>query len=116
MHIKRKINLKKFILIGCGPLGISLAFCRTLPEIQTVIAIHLATLVNLFMLTEGVVEMTQQENAAKKSKTTIMFVGQVVILISALTLGVQIMGTRIIIAVLNYVAQIFVLSVSLKNK
>ena len=116
MHLKRKINLKKFLFIGLVPLGISLGFCRNLPEIQTVIGIHLATLMNLFMLTEGVVEMTRQDVEPNKLKTTIMFIGKVVVLISALTLGVQIMGTRIIIPVLNYVAQIFMLGVSLKNK
>ncbi len=65
------------------------------------------------LLVEGVLELT---SASKKLKVFTIFLLKLAILFGALSLGIHLMGKRVIIPLLNYVVIIFVLGASLKSK
>lgn len=114
-----KLNLKKFMLLSTPFTAISLYFTSWPMEWLAVLTVYVATVIYLIMFAEAVFEMTapyQEEGfKADKRKISILLVGKLVILISALVFGVQIMGTRIIIPLLNYFIHILVLCVSLET-
>lgn len=50
-----------------------------------------------------------------KTKVALLFVLKLLILFGALSLGIHLMGKRVLIPLLNYVVLIFVLGLSLKD-
>jgi hypothetical protein len=82
------------------------------------LTVFVAACLNQWMLVNLVLGMTRVasgEGSVDKTQMVIMFIGKVLVLVVALTLGVQIMGKRIIIPVLIYVLQIGVLFLSLNK-
>lgn len=80
--------------------------------------IFLAACLNQWMLVRGVQKITSSaagKEESDKSGLITLFIGKAIVLIVALTFGVQIMGKRIIIPVLIYVLQIAVLYLSMKK-
>ncbi len=116
MLIKSKIDLKKFFLISITTTIVFCLFSRDMADVLTIIAVYAATLLHLFMLSEAVYELTLGKDGGNRKKIVFLFIGKFAVLALALTLGVQIMGSRIIIPVLNYVFQIFVLTLSFYKK
>jgi fatty-acid desaturase len=68
------------------------------------------------MLSEAIYELTLGKNGGKRAKILILFIGKFIVLALAITFGVQIMGNRIIIPILNYIIQIFVVALSFHRK
>jgi len=56
-----------------------------------------------------------QKGEFDKGRVILFFMGKMLVLFLGISLGVHFMGNRIILAILNYVAQIFILGVSLKR-
>lgn len=119
LEIIKKINFKKFFLISIVPTALSLLLVRNINEVFAILTIYLATVIYLFMFAEAVYRLTENQRAnkndAKKGKIAFFFIGKFAILVGALIFGVQIMGNRIIIPVLNYIILIFVLTYSTKS-
>lgn len=84
------------------------------------VGVYLATLVNFWMLINIIeylalsVKLGNKEKI-NKWKVSGFFVGKLLALLIALTLSIQIMGDKLLIPVLSYVSQIFVLGVSLRR-
>ena len=116
MRLKTKINLKRFILLSPTTTLLFCLFAKDMAELLTILGVYVATLLSMAMLSESVFEMTEGEDGGNRKKIVILFIGKFVVLALALTLGVQIMGSRIIIAVLNYVFQIFVITLCFYKK
>ncbi len=116
LEITKKINFNKFFTISIIPTVLCFALAKSFSEIIAITVVYIATVIYLFMFAEAIYQLTgmykEGERNAPKGKVAILFVGKLVILISALIFGVQIMGSRIIIPVINYIIQIFVLGVS----
>lgn len=122
MRFINKINFKQFTPASIFTLGFFCFFAENKSELIVIVGVYLATLVNLLMLTEGIIELTRrdvhEENSRlqiNKEKVIYLFIGKILLLILALTLGVQIIGNRIIIALINYIMQIFILVLSFKK-
>ena len=122
MRFINKINFKQFTPASIFTLGFFCFFAENQSELIVIVGVYLATLVNLLMLTEGIIELTRrdvhEENSRlqiNKEKVIYLFIGKILLLILALTLGVQIIGNRIIIALINYIMQIFILVLSFKK-
>jgi predicted membrane channel-forming protein YqfA (hemolysin III family) len=117
LHIFNKIDFKKFFLISILPSAISIFFAIDNNEILAMGVIYIATVVYLFMFSEAIYEVTDNtKEKTNKRIVSFLLIGKLVILIGALIFGVQIMGKRIIIPVLNYIIHIFVLYISMKKK
>jgi hypothetical protein len=110
LEITKKINFKKFFTISIIPTIICIALADNFQEVLAISVVYIATVIYLFMFAEAIYELTgiykEKENNASKKRVVILFVGKLVILVSALLFGVQIMGSRIIIPVLNYIIQV----------
>jgi hypothetical protein len=118
----KKINLKKYLLGSVLTTGIALAFARNTTEIVTILVIYLATVINQISLVEVIMELVAERTSdlsrtyrVKKVKVALLFILKLLILFGALSLGIHLMGKRVLIPLLNYVVLIFVLGFSLKD-
>lgn len=118
MHISEKINLKKYSILSSILLISAFLLARNTSEMKVMLTVFIAAGLNQWMLVRGVQKLTNQavgKEESDKSGMVILFLGKLIVLVVALTLGVQIMGKRIIIPVLIYVLQIVVLYLSFKK-
>jgi hypothetical protein len=120
MRLIKKIDLQLFIPLS---LIATLAFCffaKGWLEIGVIFIVYFATLINLYLLMYIVSSMILSEEVRlsgnmDKFKILLFFVAKVCVLFLALILGVHLIGNRIVIAILNYVVQIFVLGVAMRK-
>ncbi len=134
LKIPNPLNIRRYFT-----LGIVITLLSTLPVIfdigsETVDpltkwqhlggigVVYIATVLNHFMLLAGITEIlrpvvSREENPAPVDKLRVagLFVGKLVFLFAGLALGIHLMGKRVIIPLLNYVLQIFVLTYSSKR-
>jgi len=121
MHLRtlKKINAKIFISLSIPPTAVCLYFSNYPDEWIAVLTVYVATVIYLIMFAEAVYELTapytEEGYVSNKRKLAFLFIGKIVILISAIIFGRQIMGSKIIIPVLNYFVHIFVLGASLSK-
>lgn len=122
MKFIKKINLKRYLLCSALTTAIALAFAQNRTEILTILVIYVATILNQFLLVEVIMEMVAERRSdpsrayrVKKLKVALLFILKLLILFGALSLGIHLMGKRVLIPLLNYVVLIFVLGLSLKD-
>ncbi len=120
MQLTKKINLKLFIPLTLGFTCVALFFAQSQLEIYVILGVYGATLLNLGMLLSvisKIILIGTSVEPVKYSKImlAITFIGKMAVIFLALSLGVHFMEKRIIIPLLNYVIQIFVLGVSLRR-
>lgn len=118
MLTNAKINLKTYTLYSLLLLSLSYLSVRSLQEYLVVIVVFSAACINHWMLIFVIKRMSESAaGVGKKSGRLVplMTIGKLVLVMGALSFGVQIMGKRIIIPVLIYVLQIVVLYLSLKK-
>ena len=113
MNLTGRINFKKYLLFSLFTTLITLTFARGVNDVAAILIIYFATVLNQLLLVEGVFELT---GASSKSKVVLIFLIKMAILFGALTLGVHLMGKKVIIPLINYVVIIFVLGTSLRDK
>lgn len=125
MHIRTKIDLKKYIGLSLFTTAVSCFFVSNVIEVLVVLVIYLATLINQAILVELVVEMSESAKYTKfndekprvdRGRILSLSLLKIIIMLGAISFGVLFMGNRIIIPVLNYVFIIFILAISLKQK
>ncbi len=116
MHTKIKIN--KYILLTFLTTVLCVVLERNTQSTIGISIVYLATMINHYLL----VLMTQKVMASNKSsnsynyKLILIIISKFMILIGALYLAVHFMGNRVIIPVINYVVQIFILGFCLKKR
>ena len=117
MHIRQKNDLLKYAALTTLSVIPSLFFLKNITEWIIVLCVPFLVFLNHLLLVEVVVDITQPEITPEEEKFSpaFMFIAKFIILIAALTFGVHFMGKRIIIPVLNYVVQIFILYFSFKK-
>ena len=117
MGLKEKINLP--LLIGSHLLiSIVLVFlAKNRLELIVFFSILIATLLNQYLLARGVEKMfnASKENEKATGMTLVFFLSKFIILFAAMGLGVHFIGNRIIVPILVYIAQLFILLFSLKK-
>jgi hypothetical protein len=119
MKINKKINLKKYFGYSCLHLGLTYFVVNNMEEFLVIILVYLATVFNQWMLIDSVEAMAQSAAGVETGETfgpAVIFLGKTLLLLAALSFGVHIMGKRIIIPLLNYVVQIFILYYSFRRK
>lgn len=112
MQLSEKINFKKYILFSILLFAIFTPFLKGQTEFKVLIVTYVAVLINQYMIVRGVADLIEPLARGEKVENgwiVFLFVGKALILLMALIYGVQIIGNRIIIPVLFYVCQIFVL-------
>lgn len=120
MPLTKRINLKVFIPTSLIITGGLLFFSNSQKEFIVISVIYVATLINLFLLLSVIQKIVEIGTATEpvhysKLNMALVFVAKMAVIFLALSIGVHFMGKRIIIPLLNYVFQIFVLGVSLKR-
>lgn len=96
----------------------SYLLAKNTEELKVMAIIYVAACLNQWMLVNGVLNLTNGaagKEELEKTNLVFLFIGKAIVLIVALTFGVQIMGKRIIIPLLIYVLQILVLYFSLNK-
>lgn len=119
MPTSAKINYLRFFLLSAALLVAEYFLARNFDELKVMLTIFLAVCLNQWMLVRAVEIMVKSQTGEQPSDDATSpiwyFLGKVIVLIVALTFGVQIMGKRIIIPVLIYVLQIIVLYLSFEK-
>jgi len=125
MHIRTRVNLKRYLLISGATTVISCVIAWNLAVIGVILLVFLATLVNHACLVEIIEDMSQNSKAryragpapaVDRDKILSLTALKLLILIGSLTLGVLFIGNQIIIPLINYVVMIFILGTSLKRR
>ena len=115
-----KINVKSYLIYSLPSTIICFLLCRSLKESIGVLVVYIGTLINQFMLVEGVRGLIDPFLDAKSKprtkKVILLFVGKLVIIFGTLSLGVHLMGKRVLIPLINYVILIFILVIFCVNK
>ena len=117
MLTKEKINHKKYLGLSTLLLAGTYLFCTGPKEFLVVIMVFLAVIINQWLLVSSVnklIKKTLNHESSSIIKILGSFLGKTIILVIAITFGVHLMGNRIIIPILIYVIQIFILYLSLK--
>jgi len=120
MELIKKIDHRLFWPVSLIITMIFGLFARDTTEIIVVFSIYVATLISLFLLMYimHVVIFDQKalrERKIDKMKLFLYMMLHILFLFGSIGLGVHFMGNRIILAVLNYVAQIFVMGFGLRK-
>ena len=113
MRLKTELNLRRYILFSLPSTALCIALCRTWIDVLAVFIVYFGTVLNQIMLVASLREMLLPfiDTKSRKSnkKIVLLFVGKLVILFGSLSLGVHLMGKRVLIPLINYVVLIFVL-------
>lgn len=119
MHIVKKLDYKKFIPITLLVNIFFLFFARNKMEVIVILTVYMASIINIAMLHEAISDIIVAAKPggppASKGKVVLLFLFKLIILIGAITWGVQFMEKRIIIPIFNYIVHIFVLSLCVKK-
>ncbi len=120
MELIKKIDHKIFWPSSLIVTMIFCLFARGLTEIIVIFSVYVATLISLFLLMYimHVIIFDQEalrERRIDKAKLFLYMMLHILFLFGSIGLGVHFMSNRIILAVLNYVAQIFVLGFGLRK-
>lgn len=116
MHTKIKIN--KYILLTVLTTLVCVAIENNSQSAIGISIVYIATMINHYLL----VLMTHKVLSSNKSskfynyKLIFIIISKFMILIGALYLAVHFMGNRVIIPIINYVVQIFILGFCLKKR
>ncbi len=120
MELIRKIDHKLFWPVSLIVTMVFCLFAKGTTEIIVIFGVYLATLISLFLLmyimhTIIFDQQALRERKIDKAKLFLYMMLHVLFLFGSIGLGVHFMGNRIILAVLNYVAQIFVMGFGLRK-
>ena len=113
MRLKTELNLRRYILFSLPSTALCIALCRTWIDVLAVFVVYFGTVLNQIMLVASLREMLlpfiDTESRKSNKKIVLLFVGKLVILFGSLSLGVHLMGKRVLIPLINYVFLIFIL-------
>lgn len=120
MELIKKIDHKLFWPISLVSTLFFCLFARNLTEVLTIFFVYVATLISLYLLMlimHGVMFDPEVRTSGRlnKSRLFLNMFFHVLFLFGSIGIGVHFMGNRIILAVLNYVIQIFVLGIGLRK-
>jgi hypothetical protein len=119
MEIKKRIDIGKYFGLSSIHIGLTYFGINNWDEYKIILLVFFATVLNQWMLIESVDDLVSGaagKNQSDSSFSVVMFLGKTLILLAALSFGVHIMGKRIIIPLLNYIVQIFILYFSFRRK
>lgn len=119
MLTNAKINLKNYFFYSIVLLVLAYLLIQTFSEFVVIFLVFLATCANHWMLIFIVRRLSENAaGVAQKNRfmISVMVIGKLILIVAALSFGVQIMGKRIIIPVLIYVLQIAVLYFSFEKQ
>lgn len=115
--IKNKPKSMRFVVASVLVTGSHGMFCSNGREILVVLIVYGATLLNMGLLTHMVKGMFNPEGEAiSKGRMVFVGVGKFFLLLGAITLGVHLVGNRVMIAVSNYVVQLFIVGIFLRYR
>ena len=102
-----------FLLISFAVTGLHALFARNGLEIGVLFGINLATLFNIYLIIFIVERLLSDAKGNKKGMLAGIFVIKTTILLLAFIVGVHFVGDRVILSVINYTIQVFLLSIFL---
>ena len=101
-----------FLLISLAVTGLNALFVRDGREAAVLFGIHLVTLFNIYLIVFIVEKiLSDAKNNNNKGMLAGVFVVKTTILLLSFIVGVHFVGDRIILSVINYTVQVFLLSI-----
>ena len=121
MELRERVDLKFFAIASVLVHGASCIFVANLTEFLILSFVYLSVLFSFYLLLRLVEKLMQSqlEKSVKIHLNTFsmlqMTIGHLALLIFSLSIGVHFIGNRIIIALINYSIQIFILGFALRK-
>jgi hypothetical protein len=120
MELIKKIDHKLFWPLSLISTLLFCLFARGTNEVLAIFFVYVATLISLYLLMaimHGIMLDPEVRTTGKfnKGRLVLYMFLHILFLFGSIGIGVHFMGNRIILAVLNYVIQIFVLGVGLRK-
>ena len=115
LSLRKDINIWLFFPCSLSATGLFCLLAHSFLEVGVVVFVYGATLLSLYITHFVIKRMVSRDVRGgwgfDKSKIMLYSLGKIVILFGAVGFGAVFMKERIIIAVLNHVAQIFILGI-----
>ena len=117
LKIKVDTNSIRFGAVSIFTTCLHGLFCSNGGEVLVLLIVYAATLLNTALLTHMVRKMFNV-HGRRMSKSYMVFIGcgKFLLLLGAVTLGVHLVGNRVMIAVSNYVIQLFIVGMFLRRR
>jgi hypothetical protein len=118
MQFLKKIDLKVFIPYSLATTLVFSFFLNGTNEILVLFVVYIATLINLALLVNLLMKMFELKLSGGEIKPLniiTMFILKLIIMFTALTWGIHLVGNRIIIPLLNYILQILILTFAMRR-
>lgn len=115
MLYEKKINFAKYLLISFLPYLVGMSLEQSLDAFIAYLIIYTCIVINHIMLLTGVNMLVNAAQGYDRVIIVSLFIGKMVILFLGISVGVHFIGNKVIIPVIFYIIQIFVLVFSLKR-
>jgi len=115
MQSAPKINWTKYLIIGAVPYIITAAIFHNSDIAIGLLIVYAGTIANQLLLVRGV-KLILNATGHNKTEIMIIFLIKMAILFLALSLSVHFMGNKVILPLLFYIAQIFILIFNIKKE
>lgn len=121
MELRERIDLKQFLIVSLLVHVLSCLFSRNLTELLIFTLVYVSVLLSFYLLMRMVnsliiSQLEKKENVKVSSFSLLqMMFTHLFLLIFSLSIGVHFIGNRIIISLINYSIQIFVLGFALRK-
>ncbi|OFZ14228.1 MAG: hypothetical protein A2X86_05085 [Bdellovibrionales bacterium GWA2_49_15] len=115
MPFEKKISFAKYLLLSCLPYLVGIGFEGSSRGVFAYTAIYICVVINQIMLIKGVNMMVDAAHSHERAIIVSLFICKAIILFLGISLGVHFIGNKVIIPVIFYIYQIFILVFSLKR-
>jgi uncharacterized membrane protein YfcA len=118
MELRKKINYKLFIICSAISTVLTSLVLKNTSEHIGHVAFYICVILSFYFLLRAVSSLITIGSKSEKVNMTSMFrlmFFHLIILLIGLGIGVHFMGNKIIIGLINYIIQIFILGLSMKK-
>ncbi len=115
MAPERKIDFRKYLPLSILPYVGEVIFERTIDVLIACLVIYVSVVISQMMLVSGANKMLGATQGTNRLPIVAMFIGKAIVLFLGIAIGVHFIGNKVIIPVIFYIYQIFILVVSLKR-
>jgi hypothetical protein len=114
--MEKQLNRKLLLLLNSASLAVTCYFARNTLEVAIFCFVAVSALLNHIMMANAVYQfLTHSQTGERPPNIVFTLFVKMVILFGSIGLGVHFIGDRIIVPLINYMAQLAILGICLKK-
>ena len=115
MLFAKKISFAKYLGLSFLPYLVGMCVEQTIRACAAYMVIFICVVINQIMLVNAVHLIVDASRTQERGRIISLFIAKGIILFLGISLGVHFIGNKVIIPVIFYIVQIFILVFSLKR-